>query len=296
MESPINKPGPFKKWVLATRPKTLVVGICPVVLGLGLAYKEGSFNALVAVITLCAAVLIQIGTNFSNDYIDFKKGADTEDRLGPQRMVQSGAITIKAMKFATIITFILAFILGLYLAKVGGTPILIIGILAIISGYAYTGGPFPFAYTGLADCVVLLFFGPIAVGGTYYLQTGLLHTDVLIAGLAPGLFGMAILAVNNLRDIQTDKLAGKRTLAVRIGKEFAIFEYATCLFAACAIPIYLIVKTQAHFSSAFAILTFLFAIPYIQLVARESGEALNTALAKTASLLVIYTVLFVIGW
>lgn len=296
MQPPSTKPGPIKKWVLASRPKTLVVGICPVIFGIAFAYKEGLFNGVLASLTLLTAILIQIGTNFANDYIDFKKGADTNERMGPKRMVQIGAISVNNMKIATIACFGLAFLLGLLLAKVGGLPILIIGIIAIICGYAYTGGPFPLAYTGLADIVVLLFFGPIAVGGTYYLQTGTVHTDVLIAGIGPGLFATAILTVNNLRDIETDKRANKRTLAVRFGRVFAIFEYTACLFLACAIPLYLIIKTNSHFGSAVAILTFLFAIPYIQLVARESGKELNTALANTASLLVIYSALFIIGW
>ena len=187
------------------RPKTLAASICPVLIGSILAWHHGGLNWFTGVITLLSAAFIQIGTNLANDYFDFKKGADTKDRLGPIRATQAGLISLKTTKIAFISMFALAFGCGLYLVAIGGLPIFIIGIISIALGILYTATPLALAYTGMADIVSLLFFGPIAVGGTYYLQTHTISPEILLYGLPIGLLAAAILVVNNLRDVEEDR-------------------------------------------------------------------------------------------
>ena len=215
----------FKIWLLASRPKTLWASISPVVIGTAMAYADGKFHWLSAVVALTAAVLIQIGTNIANDYFDYKRGVDAGERLGPLRVTQAGLVKPETVKAAFIIVFSLAFLLGFYLIWRGGYPILIIGLLSVLFGILYTGGPFPLGYTGLADLFVLIFFGPIAVGGTYYVQALAIKPTIIIAGFSPGLLATAILTINNLRDIKTDRRAGKKTLAVRFEANFAKIEH-----------------------------------------------------------------------
>jgi len=230
------KPSKLKIWAISTRPKTLLVAVGPVAMGAAMALGKGGINAVILIITLAAAVLIQIGTNLANDYYDFIKGADTEHRTGPTRATAAGLVSPGEMKKAFVIAFGLAIVLGFFLVLKGGTPILIIGVVSVICGVLYTAGPFPLGYLGLGELFVLIFFGPVAVGGTYYLQRSDITTQVLIAGLAPGLLAAAILAVNNLRDISTDKTAGKKTLIVRFGYNFGVAEYIFCVITACLIP------------------------------------------------------------
>jgi 1,4-dihydroxy-2-naphthoate octaprenyltransferase len=209
-------------WLQATRPKTLAAGLVPVVVGTALSGFSGPINWQVAAACLIGALLIQIGTNFANDAFDALKGADTPDRLGPQRAVASGLISARAMLIATAVVLTCALLVGLYLSRPGGWPILVLGLISLVCAVAYTGGPFPLAYLGLGDVFVFLFFGLFAVLGSYWVQAaphGRHHIDpvcVLIAE-AVGLQATGIIAVNNLRDIATDQVAGKRTLAVRLG-------------------------------------------------------------------------------
>ncbi|RMF56518.1 MAG: 1,4-dihydroxy-2-naphthoate octaprenyltransferase, partial [Calditrichaeota bacterium] len=198
----------WKVWLMASRPRTLGAAIAPVLMGLSMAYADMGLHMPSAIATLICALLIQIGTNFANDYYDFVQGADTGERLGPTRATQAGLVTPQAMKKAFIMVFSVAFLIGLYLIWRGGWPIFLIGVLSILFGILYTGGPYPLGYNGLADIFVLIFFGPVAVGGTYYLQTLQINGLVLIAGLAPGLISTALLTVNNLRDVITDRQAG----------------------------------------------------------------------------------------
>ncbi len=285
-------------WFLAARPKTLPAGAMPVLIGTAMAFAVDSPHWPSALAALLGALLIQIATNFANDYSDFVKGTDTEDRIGPVRAVQAGLISAQAMKRAMLITFALVFIPGAYILHRGGMPFLVIGLASILSGYLYTGGPYPLGYLGLGDLFVLVFFGPVAVGGTFYLQTYSLPSEVIVAGFAPGLFSVAILCVNNLRDADGDVLTGKKTLAVRFGKTFAKFEYLIALLiAAAAIPIYLILKTGTHHWALFGMLALLPAIPNIRTVfTNPDGPALNDALANTGKLLVVFSILFSIGW
>jgi len=286
-----------KIWTLAARPKTLWASISPVIIGTALAYESGKVHWLSAIIALFGAILIQIGTNFANDYFDHTRGADTKDRLGPQRMTQAGLVTPTAMKIAFSLVFALAFVSGLYLILRCGWPIFIVGALSIIFGILYTAGPYPLGYRGLADLFVLIFFGPVAVGGTYYVQALEINHVVIIAGFSPGLISTAILTVNNLRDIKTDKKAGKLTLAVRFGETFARYEYLISLLLAFLIPVGLWMTTKSHIYSAASLFILIMATPVIKTVfSRLDGPALNKALADTGKLQLIYSIIFSAGW
>jgi len=287
----------IKIWIEAARPKTLWASVAPVLIGTAMAYADGKWDLLVAVITLLSAMMIQIGTNFSNDYYDYKKGADTVERIGPIRATGAGLVKPAAMRLAYILAFSLSVISGFYLIWLGGWPILVIGFFSILFGVLYTGGPFPLGYKGLGDVFVLIFFGPIAVGGTYYLQTLDMNLSVILAGLSPGLISTALLSVNNLRDIHTEKKAGKKTLAVRFGPLFVRTEYLISILLACAMPIILIVINPNHPYSLTTILVILFALPTIKNVLfDEISSELNNALTNTGKILLVYSLVFSLGW
>lgn len=284
-------------WVSAARPRTLGASVAPVVMAAALAYTDGMFHLLSVVAALSGALLIQIGTNFANDYFDFKKGADTPKRVGPTRAVAAGLIAPWVMFVAMVVTFALVFIPGLYILQRGGMPFLAIGLVSIACGILYTGGPFPLAYVGLGDLFVLIFFGPVALAGTYYLQAFDVDNLILIAGLSPGLFSVAILTVNNLRDIKGDKRAKKRTLAVRFGKTFAKFEYLLALTGAIiVIPGYMVYISGGHYWALVSWASLIVVGPSIGTVLFREGAALNGALANTGKALLIFSVLFSIGW
>jgi 1,4-dihydroxy-2-naphthoate octaprenyltransferase len=284
-------------WVHAARPKTLWAAIAPVLIGTAMAFDSKEGHWLSALAVLLGAVLIQIGTNFANDYFDFKKGADQYERLGPTRVTQAGLVTPQAMKAATLATFSLAVLAGIYLVVRGGWPIVVIGLLSILFALLYTAGPYPLAYYGLGDVFVLIFFGPVAVGGTYYVQALSIHEIVVLAGLSPGLFSVAILTVNNLRDTRSDSLAGKKTLAVRFGPSFARMEYLLCLIIASLLPVLFYVTTQKHRYTMATALVPIAAIPAFRSVfGKAEGQALNNVLAATGKLLLLYSVVFSIGW
>ena len=231
-----SPPGAIQTWVLAARPKTLSAAAAPVLAGIGFAVADGAFRAMPALAALVGGLLIQIATNLANDYYDFVKGGDTDERLGPTRVTQSGLLPPSAVKRGMMVTLGLAFLVGIYLVSVGGWPIVVIGLLSLICAVAYTGGPFPLAYNGLGDVFVFVFFGPVAVGGTYWVQALDITPDVLLAGAGLGAFATGILVVNNLRDRQTDEKAGKRTLAVRFGDHAMVAEWIACVsFAASVI-------------------------------------------------------------
>lgn len=283
---------PFSHWILAARPKTLWAGLCPVVIGLVLSFQAPTFHWLTAALTLAAALLIQIGTNFANDYFDFKKGADSETRVGPTRATQSGLISETAMKRAFMGTFMLAFLCGIYLMIRGGWPIIMIGIVSIICGYLYTGGPYPIGYLGLGDIFVLIFFGPVAVGGTFYLQTGTVSPTAMLIGISPGLLSAALLVVNNLRDMDEDKKVGKNTLAVRFGALFVKIEYAVSLIVSIGLPIYVLMAIE-HVSRGWLLATLF--VPSLLLIRQTwlfQGERLNHVLASTAKLQLLFTIFF----
>ncbi len=226
-------------WLEATRPKTLPAAVTPVLLGSGLAYAHDSFNLTAAFICLCFALLVQIGTNFANDYLDGVRGTDTDARIGPVRAVATGLISADAMRRATFMVLLAAFLVGLTLIPYGGWWLLAVGIASVACAWLYTGGPLPLAYNGLGDVFVVLFFGFIAVGCTYYVQTGVVVSDVLLLGLGCGLLVNNILIVNNYRDLEEDRQAKKRTLIVLFGRRFGLVAYLlSSIFAGGVVVFY----------------------------------------------------------
>lgn len=286
---------PLQIWLLAARPKTLPAAAAPVVVGTAVAFSENVFALLPAMAALLGSLLIQIGTNFANDVFDFKKGADTTERLGPLRVTQAGLLTPNQVMAGMWLTFGLASLIGLYLVWVGGWPIVVIGLLSIASGIAYTGGPFPLGYNGLGDLFVFIFFGLFAVTGTYYVQAGTISPAALWAAIPIGLLATAILVVNNLRDIDTDRAAGKKTLAVRFGTRAAQLEYILLLSLSYLIPL---LMWLTGLESAWLLLTWLslpLTRPLLTMIFNEKGRPLNAALAGTARLELLYAFLFSVG-
>ncbi len=283
-------------WVEAARPKTLLAAIAPVVIGAGLAYADGGGDFFFFMASLLFALLIQIATNFTNDYHDFVKGTDGEQRIGPRRACAAGLISPDAMYNAMLYTFVAAGVVGIALVARGGWPLLAVVGLSIWAGWAYTAGPYPLGYNGLGDLFVLIFFGPLAVGSTYFLQNLELTPEVLVLGLAPGLLSTAILSVNNIRDIDGDRKSGKMTLAVRLGRRFGKGEYIGCVVVAALIP-----PLAAYFfgGNGFSLLTLLvipFAVPIMKVViTKRDGPSLNAALGETAQLLVAFTAALLVG-
>ncbi|HRK75409.1 MAG TPA: 1,4-dihydroxy-2-naphthoate polyprenyltransferase, partial [Rhodothermales bacterium] len=287
---------PVNIWWETIRPKTLPAALAPVFIGTTMAWSDGLFHALSAMVAALGAVLIQIGTNLTNDYADFFKGADTAERKGPTRATQAGLLSPNAVRNGAILAFSLAFLLGLYLVYRGGWPILLLGIVAIFSGVTYTVGRYALAYTGLADLFVLVFFGPVAVGGTYYVQALTLPLWPVLAGLGPGLLSVAILVVNNRRDMLEDAKADKKTLIVRFGRTFGNIWYTLCVITAILMPIVLYLTERKHPFVLLELLILIPAAPLILALFREDGVALNPRLGATARLLLIYSLLFCIGW
>ncbi len=281
-------------WVEGTRPKTLVISLSPVLIGSIIAFDRGCFNLLIFFLTILFACSIQIGTNFTNDYCDFYKGADTEMRKGPRRLTQSGIASPKQVKKAAIGSFIFAVLCAIYLIIIGGWAIAFLTFFSVLFGYLYTGGPFPLSYLGIADVFVFLFFGPIAVAGTNYLQTGQLSIVSIVAGFAPGLIATAILTSNNLRDVDEDRIANKKTLPVRFGLFFGRFEYAACLCIAGFIPVLIVALTKTHYGCLLTAVSWIFVWPLIkQVFCTKHSPSL---IAHTGEWMILYTALFLIGW
>ena len=228
---------PWSVWLAAARPRTLPAAVAPVLVGSALAWHDGRFDAGAAALCLAFALLVQIGTNFANDYYDFVHGADTAARVGPRRAVAAGLVTPGAMRRAMWAVFALAFASGLGLIAWGGPWLFVVGVASILAGVAYTGGPWPLGYHGLGDVFVFGFFGIVAVVTTYFVQTGKLAADALLAAIPVGLLAANILVVNNYRDADTDAAAGKRTLVVRFGRGFARVQFGASLIVALAMPL-----------------------------------------------------------
>ncbi len=285
-----------KHWITAIRPPTLPAAVAPVLVGTAAASGiEDSFRLTVFIATLAAAILIQIGTNFANDVFDFEHGADTTDRLGPPRVTQSGLISPERVRLGTVVTFGGAAAIGVYLIVVGGWPILAIGVLSILAGIAYTGGPWPLGYHGLGDVAVFVFFGMVAVIGTYYLQTDTVSSTVVVAAVPVGLLVTAILVVNNLRDIETDQQAGKRTLAVRIGEPATRLQYVALVLG----PYLLTPVLWAMDAGVWVLLTYL-SLPVALVLVRAvlsgtTGRGLNDILKRTALLHFAFGALLALG-
>jgi 1,4-dihydroxy-2-naphthoate octaprenyltransferase len=279
-----------KAWLLAARPKTLPAAISPVIVGAALAASDERFALIPALAALLGALLLQIGSNLANDYFDAIHGADTPERIGPTRVTAAGLISHASMRWGMVIVFGLAALLGLYLIWIGGWPILAIGAAAILAALAYTGGPKPFGYMGLGDLFVFLFFGPVALCGTYYLQAHTITSAALLASVALGALITAILVVNNLRDIKSDLLAGKHTLAVRLGAEATRIEYVSLLIIAYAVPLILTI-TSGTLWLLVPLITLPRAIQLNATIRRASdGPTLNAALAGTAQLSLLFAI------
>lgn len=284
-------------WLLAFRLKTLPAAIAPVIIGLSFAYFDGYFQPFIAFCTFVASVLIQIGTNLANDVYDFEKGTDTDERLGPKRVTQSGLLNPSQVKKGMFFSFFIALLIGCYLAWIGGLPIVIIGSVAIISGYAYTGGPFPLGYNGLGDLFVFVFFGLVAVPGTYYLQGGdLYNSTAILLGVIMGLMADCILIVNNIRDANNDIKTGKKTIAVIFEKPFSKIQYGVFTLIPFLVPFYL----YHHLIPKLAIFLVLFCLPIAIIniidIYKKSGTSLNSLLANTARLQIVYTILLALGF
>jgi len=281
---------------MAARPRTLTAAVAPVAVGAGLAAHDGVFAALPAAAALLGAILIQIGTNFANDYYDFVRGGDTEERVGPTRVTQAGIIEPEAVKRGMVVVLGAAMLVGVYLVAVAGWPILVIGLASVLCAVAYTGGPFPLAYHGLGDLFVFIFFGLIAVGGTYFVQALAWPPDALLAGVGLGALSTAILVVNNLRDIETDTRAGKRTLAVRLGVSGTRAELVALVALGAVVPI----AGWQIYGWPVASLTSLMAIPLAVPPVRtafryEHPAELIPALGATARVVVVYGLLLATG-
>jgi 1,4-dihydroxy-2-naphthoate polyprenyltransferase len=279
-------------WLMAIRPRTLPAAAAGVITGSALAWQDGFFRADAFVVCLLVALLLQIGSNLANDVFDFERGTDTAERMGPIRVTQAGLLTASQVKFGMAFVFGLAALLGLYLAWIGGWVILIVGIAAILSAIAYTGGPFPLGYYGLGDLFVFLFFGIAAVAGTYYIQAGSVSTAAWWMTIPPGLIITAILVVNNLRDLENDRRAGKRTLAVRLGEQGTKLQYISCIILAYLL---LIPAAWLHiipWSSLLAWFSLPIAFPATKVVLTQKGRALNAALAGTGQTALLFSILF----
>ncbi|MEI7812845.1 MAG: 1,4-dihydroxy-2-naphthoate polyprenyltransferase [Ignavibacteria bacterium] len=291
----INKPAKLKSWLLASRPKTLLAALVPVLVGTALAYSEKSMNTVAALVALICSVLIQTATNFVNDLYDYLSGADTADRSGPTRTLVSGLISVKEMKAGIALTFGTAFLLGMYLVYLGGFPVLIIGTLSILAGIAYTAGPYPLAYNGLGDLFVFIFFGFAGTVGTYYVQTLRLSPVVFIASVPVGALITNILIVNNYRDAEEDRLAGKRTSAVIFGRAFAKAQYILLLIVSYLAPLFVYLIFHQAVWIFLPLLSLPLAIRIVRMLFTLEGSALNKTLELTAKLSAIYGFLFALG-
>lgn len=289
-------PSIMRIWLMAARPKTLPVGLAPVLVGTALAAQADVFEPLRFAAALLGALFIQVGANLSNDYSDARRGADTEDRLGPVRVTAGGLVPPRQVLVATYVTFALAILTGIYLVAVAGWELLLVGGISIVAGVLYTGGPRPYGYEGLGELFVFLFFGIVAVAGSYFVQTETLVWEAFALAVPVGLLAAAVLVVNNVRDIDTDRRAGKRTLAVRLGR-----ERTRTLFAAMVYGSYLLTPVTWLFGplSPWLLLPFLslpLAAPVVRIVrTRTDGPSLNEALAQTGRLELVFCVLLCAG-
>lgn len=287
---------PLIVWLLASRPKTLLAAVVPVTVGAAIAASEGAIDYFSTFIALICALLIQIGTNFVNDLYDHLKGADTHKRVGPLRVLNAGLVSVKTMQKAILLVFCAAFLTGLILVKKGGIPILMIGVASLIAGYAYTAGPFPLAYKGLGDIFVFIFFGFVATVGTYYVNTLTVSLIPVLASIPVGALITNILVVNNYRDIDQDKVAGKITLAVRIGKRNTRYEYMFLIIASFIVPVLIFLIGKQGLWILLPYLTLPLGLRLIRMIYNYTGSQLNSTLELTAKFSAIYGILLALGF
>jgi len=291
-----DRPSAVRIWLMAARPRTLPAAVAPVLVGTALAATEGTFRVLVFVAAMVGALFIQVGTNLSNDYSDARRGADADDRLGPVRVTAGGLVPPRQVLIATYVAFGVAVLAGIYLIAVAGWELLAIGVASILAGVLYTGGPRPYGYEGLGEVFVFLFFGVVAVSGSYFAQVQRLEWEAFALSIPVGLLAAAILVVNNVRDLETDRRAGKRTLAVRLGRERTRQLYVALVDGAYAV---LLVVLLINGGPWWALLGFLSAPlqarPVGAVLTRTDGAALNQALAGTGALLAVFSLLLAGG-
>ena len=288
--------GTVRLWLLAARPRTLPAAVAPVLVGTSLAATADQFRVLPFVAALLGSVFIQIGTNLSNDYSDARRGADTDDRLGPVRVTAGGLMPPKRVLIGTYVAFGIAVAAGLYLAAVAGWELLAVGAASILAGVLYTGGPRPYGYEGLGELFVFVFFGIVAVTGSYYVQVEELRWEAFALAVPVGLLASAILVVNNVRDVDTDRRAGKRTLAVRLGRERTRVLYVAMVagaFVTAQLP-WLLGSLSPWL--LLALVAIPLALPVVRVVrTRSDGPALNGALAGTGQLQLAFCLLLSAG-
>lgn len=290
-----HQPSSFTIWLAAARPKTLPAAVAPVLIGSALAWRDDAFIGLAALSCLVFALLIQVGTNFANDYYDFVQGADTAERVGPKRAVAAGWVSPAGMKRAMIAVFALAFAAGLSLLPYGGWPLLVIGVASIVCGVAYTGGPYPLGYHGLGDLFVFIFFGLVAVCTTYFVQAGAVSTPAVLSATGVGLLAANILVVNNYRDVETDAKAGKRTLVVRWGRRYARWQFGLSHAVALAVPMALVaIEGTGHWLPALLVLLVLAPVALRQMTDLQRMTApadLILLLGRTGRYVAMYALL-----
>ena len=287
---------PVRIWLMAARPRTLPAAVAPVLVGTALAGLEHVFHPLRFVAALLGALFIQVGTNLSNDYSDARRGADAEDRLGPVRVTAGGLVPPRQVLIATYVTFGLAVLVGIYLIVVAGWQLLIVGVASILAGIAYTGGPKPYGYEGLGEVFVFLFFGIVAVAGSYFVQAGHLDWQAFALAVPVGLLAAGILVVNNVRDIDSDRRAGKRTLAVRLGREPTRTMFSTVIYLAYVCTPITWVWGRATAWVLLPALTLPLAAGVVRIVrSRSDGPSLNGALAQTGMLQLAFCMLLSAG-
>lgn len=288
--------GALRLWLLAARPRTLPAAIAPVVVGTSLAIADDEFHALAFVAALVGSIFIQIGTNLSNDYSDARRGADTEDRLGPVRVTAGGLMPPARVLVGTYVAFGIAVLAGLYLTAITGPELLLVGVASIAAGVLYTGGPRPYGYEGLGELFVFLFFGVVAVVGSYYVQAEALPWEAFALSVPVGLLAAAILVVNNVRDVDTDRRAGKRTLAVRLGRERARALFGAMLGCSYLMAVTIPLAGGLSWWVALPLLSLPLVPPLWRTVAeRTDGPSLNSALADTGRLLAVFSALLAAG-
>jgi 1,4-dihydroxy-2-naphthoate octaprenyltransferase len=294
--SATERPSALRIWLMAARPRTLPTGAAPVLVGTALAGTDGTFHALRFVAALLGALLIQVGANLSNDYSDARRGADTEDRLGPVRVTAGGLVPPRQVLVATYVAFGLAVLCGVYLIATAGWALLLVGVASILAGVLYTGGPRPYGYEGLGEVFVFLFFGVAAVAGSYFVQVQRWDWEAFALAVPVGLLAAAVLIVNNLRDMETDRRAGKRTLAVRLGRPRTRTFYAVVVLGAFAT---VLIPWIAGSLDAWVLLSWLVLPIGVRLIKtiREhtDGPTLNRALAGTAMMELLFCLLLAAG-
>ncbi len=289
-------PGKVQVWLMAIRPKTLPAAVGPVLVGIAAAYHDGFTNLLVSILALLGAISLQIESNLVNDYFDHKSGVDNEKRMGPVRVMQKGLLNEREMQIGIIVNIAISALIGLYLIYVGGLPILAIGVASIVFAILYSGGPFPLSSHAMGDIFVFLFFGMVAVPGTYYVISKTVNILIFVLSIPVGFLVTAILVVNNYRDFDVDKEAGKLTLAHVFGKNGTKIYYSVLIYASYLIPIALWFFHSFSWTVLLPILSLPLAISNSNTLWKETNLAnLNVTLAKTAKLSLIYSLLFAVG-